>query len=77
MDNTGSQAARPSRDSVESDPDYDFADDAPVEDSETVEEELLEEADQRLPLDTEDFLGEDQPVGSPDADEFRGPEDGG
>ena len=25
MDNTGSQAARPSRDSVESDPDYDFA----------------------------------------------------
>ena len=72
---TGSQAGQPARDSVESDPAYDFAEDAPVADAETADEELLEEADQRIPLETEDFLGDEQPVGPLDAEEFRAPEE--
>lgn len=75
MDNTGSQAAKPARDSVESDPAYDFAEDAPVGDAETVDEELLEEADRLVPLDAEDFLGDEQPIVPADADEFREPEE--
>ncbi|MGO4121405.1 hypothetical protein [Arthrobacter sp. YAF16] len=71
MDNTGPQAAQPARDSVESDPAYDFAEDAPVGDAETVDEELLEEADRNVPLDAEDFLGDDQPIVPADTDEFR------
>ncbi len=75
MDNTGSKAGQPGRDSVESDPAYDFAEDAPVGDEETVDEELLEEADRLVPLDTEDFLGDEQPIVPVDADEFRAPEE--
>ena len=71
MDNTGPQAAQPARDSVESDPAYDFAEDAPVGDAETVDEELLEEADRNVPLDAEDFFGDDQPIVPADTDEFR------
>lgn len=75
MDSTGSQAHQPARDSVESDPAYDFAEDAPVVDAETVDEELLEEADRNVPLDAEDFLGDEQPIVPVDADEFREPEE--
>lgn len=74
MDNTGSKAGQPGRDSVESDPAYDFAEDAPVGAAETEDEELLEEADRNVPLDAEDFLGDEQPIEPVDADEFRGPE---
>lgn len=63
MDNIGSRPIQPARDSLESDPAYDYADDAPVTDgAETEEEELLEEADRLVPLDEEDFLGEETPV---------------
>ncbi len=75
MDNTGSHPARPARDSVEADPAYDFAEDAPVGDAETVEEELLEEADRNVPLEAEDFLGDEQPIVPVDTDEFREPEE--
>ncbi|KRE78306.1 hypothetical protein [Arthrobacter sp. Soil763] len=75
MDTTGPHSAQPARDSVESDPAYDFAEDAPVGDAETVDEELLEEADRLVPLDAEDFLGDEQPIEPADADEFRAPED--
>jgi len=71
----GSKAGQPARDSVESDPAYDYAEDAPVADVETVDEELLEEADRRVPLDAEDFLGEEQPIEPLDVDEFREPEE--
>lgn len=70
---TGSKPGLPARDSVESDPAYDYAEDAPVLGAETVDEELLEEADQRVPLDEEDFLGDEQPIEPADADEFRSP----
>ncbi|MDQ0754054.1 hypothetical protein [Arthrobacter sp. B3I4] len=70
---TGSKAGQPARDSVESDPAYDYAEDAPVVDVDTVDEELLEEADQRVPLDEQDFLGDEQPIEPLDADEFRTP----
>ena len=36
---------------------------------------LLEEAERLVPLDEDDFLGEDQPVVPLDADEFRQPEE--
>ncbi len=75
MDNTGSKADQPGRDSVESDPAYDFAEDAPVGDAESGDEEVLEEADRLVPLDAEDFLGDEQPVVPLDADEFREPEE--
>ena len=75
MDSTGSLPIQPTRDSLESDPAYDYAEDAPVADVETVDEELLEEADRRVPLDEEDFLGEEQPIEPLDMDEFREPEE--
>ena len=63
MDNIGSRPIQPARDSLESDPAYDYADDAPVSDgAETEEEELFEEADRLVPLDEEDFLGDETPV---------------
>lgn len=74
MDSTGSLPIQPARDSLESDPAYDYADDAPVAASETEEEELLEEADRLVPLDEDDFLGDDKPVVPLDGDEFRAPE---
>jgi hypothetical protein len=74
MDNSGSHPVQPTRDTVESDPAYDYAEDTPVDASETEEEELLEEAERRVPLDKDDFLGEDQPV-VPLDDEFRQPEE--
>ena len=72
---TGSKASQPARDSIETDPAYDFAEDAPVADTETVDEELLEEAEQPVPLEEEDFLGDEQPIELLDADEFREPEE--
>ncbi|WP_427173696.1 hypothetical protein [Arthrobacter sp. 92] len=74
MNTTGSHPAPPSRNTLESDPAYDYAEDAPVADSETEDEELLEEAERIVPLDKDDFLGEDQPVVPVDGDEFREPE---
>lgn len=62
MDSTGSLPIQPTRDSLESDPAYDYAEDAPVEPVETEEEELLEEAERLVPLDEDDFLGDEQPV---------------
>lgn len=63
MDNIGSRPTQPARDSLESDPAYDYAEDAPVSDgAETEEDELLEEADRLVPLDADDFLGDETPV---------------
>lgn len=71
MDSTASHPIQPARDSLESDPAYDYAEDAPVSDAaETEEEELLEEADRLVPLDTDDFLGDEKPVVSLEGEEF-------
>jgi hypothetical protein len=76
MDSTGSLPIQPARDSLESDPAYDYAEDAPIGAVETEDEELLEEADRFVPLGVDDFLGEDQPVVPIDGEEFLEPEEG-
>jgi hypothetical protein len=69
MDNTESQPAAhpvlPVRDTVESDPDYDFAEDTPVD-----AEEWDEAGDPEEPVDEDERV-----VPLADADEFREPED--
>lgn len=69
MDNAESQPAThpvlPVRDTVESDPDYDFAEDTPVDD-----EEWEEVAQPEVPADEDERV-----VPLADEDEFRGPED--
>ena len=76
MENTGSRPTPPARESLESDPAYDYAEDAPVSDGvETEEEELLEEADRLVPLDEDDFLGDESPVVPPDGGELLEPEE--
>ncbi|WP_160667533.1 hypothetical protein [Pseudarthrobacter sp. ATCC 49987] len=76
MDNIGSRPIQPARDSLESDPTYDYAEDAPVSDSEeTEEEELFEEADRLVPLDKDDFLGDEKPVVPLEGEEFLEPEE--
>ena len=74
MDTTGSRPIQPERDTIESDPAYDFAEDAPIEEAvETEEEELLEEAGRRVPLVEEDFLGDEKPVVPLNGEEFPEP----
>ncbi len=69
MDNTGSHPSPPpARETVESDPAYDFADDVPVED-ETWDEEAVADEPVEEPVD------EDERVVPLDADEFRGPDE--
>lgn len=76
MDTTGSHPTQPERDTLESDPAYDFAEDAPIDDAvETEEEELFEEADLLVPLGEEDFLGDEKPVVPLDGEEFLEPEE--
>ena len=76
MDNIGSRPIQPARDSLESDPAYDYAEDAPVSDAaETEEEELFEEADRIVPLDQQDFLGDEKPVVALEGEEFFEPEE--
>ncbi|MDQ0851474.1 hypothetical protein QFZ65_003412 [Arthrobacter sp. B3I9] len=73
MDSTGSVPIQPARDSLESDPAYDYADDAPVVPVETEEEELFDEAERHVPLDEEDFLGDEQTVVPLEGEEFLEP----
>ena len=55
---------------------YDYAEDAPVSDAqETEEEEILEEADRLVPLDADDFLGDETPVVPLEGEEFLEPEE--
>jgi hypothetical protein len=75
MDSTGAVPIQPARDSLESDPAYDYADDAPVDAADTEEEELFEEAERRVPLDEDDFLGDDQTVVPLEGDEFLEPDE--
>ena len=76
MDTTGSHPAQPERDILESDPAYDFAEDAPIDDAaETEEQGLLEEADQLVPLGEDDFLGDEKPVVPLGGEEFLEPEE--
>ena len=75
MDSTGSVPIQPARDSLESDPAYDYADDAPVDAVETEEEDLFDEAERRVPLDKDDFLGEEQTVVPLEGDEFLEPDE--
>ncbi len=75
MDSTASHPIQPARESLESDPAYDYAEDAPVGDVETEDEELLEEADRLVPLDDEDFLGDEKPVVPLEGEEFLEPEE--
>ncbi|MEC5192102.1 MULTISPECIES: hypothetical protein [unclassified Arthrobacter] len=77
MDTTGSRPNQPANDSLESDPAYDYAEDAPVGDAAgTEEEELFEEAERLVPLGEEDFLGEEKPVATLEGEEFVEPEEG-
>ncbi|MHA7222818.1 hypothetical protein ACX80S_10930 [Arthrobacter sp. RHLT1-20] len=60
MDNTGSHPVQPVRDTVESDPAYDYAEDAPIDDEPWDEEgesgESVVDGDERVvPLDTDEF----------------------
>ena len=76
MDSTASHPIQPARDSLESDPAYDYAEDAPVSDAAaTEEEELLEEADRLVPLDADDFLGDETPVVPLEGEEFLATEE--
>jgi hypothetical protein len=76
MDTTGSDHGLPERSTIESDPAYDYAEDAPVGvASESEDEELLEEADRLVPLSGEDFLGDEKPVVPLDGEEFLQPEE--
>ena len=76
MDSSASHPIPPARESLESDPAYDYAEDAPVGDAaETEDEELLEEADRLVPLDAEDFLGDEKPVVPLEGEEFLEPEE--
>jgi hypothetical protein len=76
MDTTGSHHGLPERNTIESDPAYDYAEDAPVgAAAESEDEELLEEADRLVPLDEEDFLGDEKPVVPLDGEEFLKPEE--
>ncbi|MGO4228836.1 hypothetical protein AB4Y72_08185 [Arthrobacter sp. YAF34] len=76
MDSTGSHPIQPARDSLESDPAYDYAEDAPVSAAqESEEEEILEEADRLVPLDADDFLGDETPVVPLEGEEFLEPEE--
>ena len=72
MNTNGSLPIPPVRNSLESDPAYDYAEDAPVIDGETEDEELLDEAGRVVPLDEDDFRGEDKPIAPAplDGDEF-------
>ena len=63
MDSTGSHPIQPARDSLESDPAYDYAEDAPVECCPGNRGRgTSEEADRLVPLDADDFLGDETPV---------------
>ena len=76
MDSTEPHPVQPVRDSLESDPAYDYAEDAPVDAApESEEEEILEEADRLVPLDAEDFLGDETPVVPLEGEEFLEPEE--
>lgn len=75
MDSTGPLPIQPPRDSLESDPAYDYAEDTPVGAAEAEDEELLEEAERFVPLDVDDFLGEDQPVVPIDGEELLAEEE--
>ncbi|KIS28564.1 hypothetical protein TV39_03920 [Arthrobacter sp. SPG23] len=76
MDTNGSHPTHPERDTIESDPAYDFAEDAPIDDAaETEEEELFEEAGRLVPLGEEDFLGDEKPVVPLGGEEFLEPEE--
>ncbi|MDQ0822588.1 hypothetical protein QFZ79_000327 [Arthrobacter sp. V4I6] len=76
MGSNGSLPIQPARDSLESDPAYDYADDAPVDVAVPAEEEeLLDEAERRVPLDEDDFLGDEQTVVPLDGDEFLEPDE--
>jgi hypothetical protein len=61
MDTTGSHASQPERDTVESDPAYDFAEDTPVdedwaeEDGEVTEGEFVDAEERVVPLDADEF----------------------
>ncbi len=69
MENTGSHPIQPpARESVESDPAYDFAEDVPVEE-ETWDEEAVADEPAEGPLD------DDERIVPLDMDEFREPED--
>ncbi len=69
MDSTGSHPIQPpARETVESDPTYDFPDDVPVDD-ETWDEEAVADEPVEEPVD------EDERVVPLDAEDFRGPEE--
>lgn len=68
MENTGSHPIQPpARETVESDPTYDFPDDVPVDD-ETWDEEAVADEPVEEPVD------EDERVVPLDAEDFREPE---
>ena len=61
MDNIGSLPIQPARDSLESDPAYDYADDAPVVTPRRPKRRSFSKRPTCVPLDEEDFLGDEKP----------------
>ena len=66
MDNIGSRPIQPARDSLESDPAYDYAEDAPVSDARRPRRRSFSKRPTGIvPLDEEDFLGDETAGGGP------------
>ncbi|GAA1279720.1 hypothetical protein [Arthrobacter pascens] len=73
MNTTGTNP-EPARRTIESDPAYDFADDAPVEEDWDTEDEFLDSEERVVPAAPE-AVDDDERVVSLDADEFRADEE--
>jgi len=70
MNTTGSHPEPDARQTVESDPAYDFAEDAPVDEDWDTEDEFLDSEERVVPVAAE-AVDDDERVVSLDADEFR------
>ena len=66
---------QPARDSLESDPAYDYAEDAPVSDAAETEDEEFSKRPTAGSPGPEDFLGDEKPVVPLDGEEFLEPEE--
>ncbi|CAH0186721.1 hypothetical protein SRABI83_01563 [Arthrobacter sp. Bi83] len=73
MNTTGSRPEPDARHTLESDPAYDFAEDAPVDEDWDTEDEFIDSEERVVPVAPE-AVDDDERVVSLDADEFRGDE---
>ncbi|WP_426998409.1 hypothetical protein [Pseudarthrobacter sp. N5] len=76
MNTTGpipGHSGHPGRDTVESDPAYDFAEDVPVDEDWDAQDEFLDAEEAVIP--PAEFIDAEERVVPVDSDEFREPED--